>query len=485
MNRAINRLLVPSVVCIAHLASYGLPLAAGDESALEQHAWKYRVDETVRVVEGTPIRSRYHKETGGQAYVFQKPDGNEALVPCDLFSEDDRKRIAEAIRLSNAKQDSENAAAVSESDLLNRKAAMELCVRTREEAFRRLPRRRSSSPSAVSSLTRHALTSDRFFWDVYLAAVNKFLKHLLPAEQSRDTSTMQEAMRQLSPAELAALDDFVLSTNLGQSTIADYDKTFGEVLVACWHASLQGPAEEYRPIFIEPAVRDVRISLPRGKTFDASSYFPPKGVRAMFEDATKDQNDFSTLTPKHKNDVPFAVLKHNAGKLHGPAIAQFEDGGLMMSGMYVNNERHGKFLVMAEDRSIRYAGEYDRGDKDGLICVFRAGAPLLIQECKNNESVFSYLIDEQGKIAEQHKEEVPSAASEAFQSAVAFLDRTEDEFLKNEKQVKAYVDKVETSVRRWRAAQNSAMSLERFNDLQRIRSNADAALMGTLRDMAR
>ncbi len=484
MTHTITHFLLPGVICIAHFVSWHLTFAAEVAPGQEPLQWKYRDEETIRAIEGTPIRSRYHKESGGQAYVFLKPDGNEAFVPCDLFSEDDRKRIAEAIRLSGAKQESENAAAVSESDRLDRKAAMELCVRTREEAFRLLPRLPPSSHDSVISFVRHALSNDRFFPQVYISAVENLHRTLLPAVQSGDKDKMREAMRQMTSAELAALDDFVLSTKRGQSIIADYDETFGEVLVACWHASLQGPAEEYRPIFIEPAVRDVRISLPRGKTFDASSYFPPKGVRAMFEDATKDQTDFSTLMPKHKNDVPFAVLKHNAGKLHGPAIAQFEDGGLMMSGMYVNNERHGTFLVMSEDRSVKFAADYDRGDKDGLACVFRSGRPLLIQECANNKPQFTYLLDEKGLIGEQH-EGVPSVASEAFQAAIAFLERTENELLQNEKKVKEYVDKVETSVRRWRAAQNGALARTRFNELQNVRSSADAALMGTLHQMSR
>ncbi len=483
MTRTTTRLLLPGVACIAHLACCGLLLAEGDESALEQHAWKYRMDDTIRIVEGNPIRSRYHKESGGQAYVFLKPDGSQELVPCDLFSEDDKPLIAEAIRLSRSKQDSENAAAASKSDHLDRKAAMELCVRTREDAFRLLPRLPSSSHESVLSFVRHALSNDRFFPKVYASAVDNLHRILLPAVQSGDSDKMRDAMRQMTSAELAALDDFVLTTKHGKSVVGSYDKTYGEVVLACWRASLDGPAENYRPIFIEPHARDCRVSLPRGRVFDAASYLPAQGVRAIFEKAEKREKDLSTLIPRHTNGVPFAILKHIGNKLNGTAIAQFADGGLMMNGNYNNNERHGKFLVMTEDRSIKYAAEYDHGDKHGLVCVFRSGRPLLVQECANNKPRFTYLVDEKGQIGEQH-EGVPSVASKPFLAALAFLERTEDELLQNEKDVKEYVEKVEDSVRRWRAATNATLALSRFNELQTLRSTADAALMGSLHQMS-
>ena len=469
-----------SLAVIVDLSKIGglAGLVAAEVVSEDLSEWKYRDGEEAKVITAAPQRTGYDNEKDCDVLVFQLTNGEEVSIPAAWFSEGTRDRFAaEADSRSRRSKEAERAARAG-SDQADRVKAMQRSVQFREEAFARLPRRQVRAAD-ISHIFR-AVTNDKFDSQVYLSAVSKLNTQLLPAERSGDKKLIQRAMQSMASAELSALDDFVLSTPQGQGLVDDQGKTYGDVLVTCWRAVSDGPQEEFRPIFIEPAVRGIVVPLPGGKMFSAADFFPTVGVRALFEQGARHKDNYSVLMPMQKNKTPFALLTQTSGKLNGPVFAQFEDGGLMMAGMYVNNNRTGRFIVFSEDRSIRFAAEYDKGDKEGLVCVFRHGAPLLLQECRNNKSEVTHLVGDDHKILMTFKG-LPSSMPTAAVEALTFLAQVEDELREGENKIKSYVSQVEKAVRTWRAARNGAMARARFNDMQQLQDVSDAQLIGNMR----
>jgi hypothetical protein len=454
-------------------------LMAAEVLSEDLSEWTYRDGEETKAITAAPQRTGYDNEKDCDVLIFQLANGEEASLPAAWFSEGTRDRFAAGAESRSRRSKEAERAARADSDQADRVKAMQRSVQLREEAFAKLPRRRSRIEDMTTTQIR-AFTTDRFDCEVYLSAVSNLHTQLLPAESSGDAKLMQKAMQSMTSAELSALDDFVLSTPQGQSLVGDKGKTCGDLLVRCWRAVCDGPQEEYRPIFIEPAMRGVVVALPDGKRFSAAEFFPTVGVRALFEQGAKHKDNYSVLMPMQKNKTPFALLTQSSGKLNGPAFAQFADGGLMMAGMYANNSRTGKFVVFSEDRAIRFAAEYDKGDKEGLVCVFRNGAPLLLQECRNNKPEVTHLVGDDHKILMTFKG-LPSSMPTAAVEALAFLARVEDELRDGENKIKSYVARVEKAVRTWRAARNGAMARARFNEIQQLQDVFDSQLMGNMR----
>ncbi len=478
LNGLASLMSLAVIICLSQIG--GLTgLMAAEVVSEDLSEWKYRDGEETKVITAAPQRTGYDNEKDCDVLVFQLANGEEASIPAAWFSDGTRDRFAaEAESRSRRSKEAERAVR-ADSDQADRVKAMHRSVELREEAFARLPRKRVRT-AGVSEIAVRALTTDNFDWQVYLSAVSKLHTQLLPAESSGDAKLIQKAMQSMASAELSALDDFVLSTPQGQGLVGDEGKTYVDVLVRCWRAVCDGPQEGYRPIFIEPAMSGIVVALPDGKRFSAADFFPAVGVRALFEQGARHKDNYSVLMPMQQNKTPFALLTQTSGKLNGPVFAQFEDGGLMMAGMYVNNNRTGRFVVFSEDRAIRFAAEYNKGDKEGLVCVFRHGAPLMLQEYRNNKPEVTHLIGDDHKIIMTFKG-LPTSVPAAAVDALAFLARVEDELREGENKVKSYVARVEKAVRTWRAARNGAMARARFNEIQQLQDVSDAQLMRNMR----
>jgi hypothetical protein len=332
----------------------------------------------------------------------------------------------------------------------------------------------------IKSSLAEAVAADNFDRAVYDRALEKMQDQLIPAYESNDAHRMRDAMQSFTVAELASLDDFILSTTEGQRYVQSHDFTYGDVLLRSWQAVRKGPVAEFRPVFMQRAMQQVVIQLPGGKTFTAANFFPRLGVRQIFDECSRKKDDYFLLMPVRQDGTPFAVIHQAKGKLHGFSCAEFEDGGLMMYGGYTENDRDVRLLVLAEDRSIRFACEYAKGDKDGLACVFRNGRPLLVQVCQSDRVTSSHLIGDDYRVVASY-DDVSERHDPPLAEAVAFLKHVEAELRDGEKRIKQYVEKVEHAVRTWRAAQNGARAQMRFGQLQALRSSENMQLIGSLR----
>jgi hypothetical protein len=377
-------------------------------------------------------------------------------------------------------------AAPSETNLSDRTAAdladaMDRSLRLRSQAFAELPRQRTWGSTRIEQIVSAGPTDD-YDRRVYIRALEKNRDHLIPAYRSGDAHRMRDAMRSFTVAELAALDDLILSNTRCQGPIDGEDFSYAEVLSRCWQAVRNGSPADYRPVFLQKSMRSLVLNLPGGKTFTTEKFFPREGVREIFDDCQSRKDDYSILMPERQDGTPFAVIHQQGGKLHGFSCAEFQDGGLMMYGGFTKNERDVQLLVLSEDRSIRFAGEYDKGDREGMTCLFHHGRPVLAQVCKNDGVSESHLFDADGRV-------IASASGDAdgnpaFKEALALAKKVEDELREGEKKVKVYVEKVEHAVRTWRAAQNGAVSRARFGQLQSLREVQGLQLIGGLRELS-
>jgi S1-C subfamily serine protease/antitoxin component YwqK of YwqJK toxin-antitoxin module len=223
-----------------------------------------------------------------------------------------------------------------------------------------------------------------------------------------------------------------------------------------------------------------RIALPTGKTLDFDIF---SKLATVLSDADRTQLEaqgaFSINYPSGK---PFALLQHMNGELHGLCCAQHENGNAMLLGRYEKGERSGNFRMAADDGKPLLDAQFARGKKNGLVCFYKEGQPLLVQECSKGKPQWSHRL-EGYEVAEslEHKTNKDSTASEKMQEAIDALAAFEKKLKANEVQVKKLVKELEEDIRKQRAAARGALSQQMIQ--QRINSRAaeNAAVINGLR----
>jgi hypothetical protein len=163
--------------------------------------------------------------------------------------------------------------------------------------------------------------------------------------------------------------------------------------------------------------------------------------------------------------------------LNGPSATLFEDGSLSGLAYYKSSLRHGKLLVWDKENRPLYYGEYVRGKKMGLVCLFVDGHPALIQECNSGEVTAQYLVafNKSAPVAVPEDRLTPRQTAE-FKTAADKLALFESDIDEGEKKVKA-------CVAAWVKQNTVAMAHERYDASARrsaARHAADDAAMGEM-----
>jgi hypothetical protein len=218
-----------------------------------------------------------------------------------------------------------------------------------------------------------------------------------------------------------------------------------------------------------------RIELPSGGVLTETMLTVPQSwQRMMFPD------DASVYTPKYPNDEIRGVYTFETGKLDGWAAGLHQSGQLRFLGKYHESLRDGLLRRWDVNKQRLLYAEYARGNKNGLVCLFRDGMPWLIEEWKSGRMGGQYLV----KWSEGSPSVVPRAAlqgddAKEFASAQkrlyeleAAIDREETE-LKQE--LREWYREEEQSARWAKAAKMSVKRQQAMSKRIRARGAAGAA----------
>lgn len=244
------------------------------------------------------------------------------------------------------------------------------------------------------------------------------------------------------------------------------------------------PLRSLRPQSRPPMVANdtgrIRIDLPGNKSIDFSIFFSNVGEIAS-QDRVRAQS-MGAFNIDYPSGKPFAILPQRSGKLHGTALAQHENGQVMLMAGYESNERSGNCVTLTDQGVPLFAAQYNRGNKEGFGCLFEAGAPWLIQEHSKNRLMRSHLCMGSSVVESiDHRAPEPVEGSQAMELAFEELAALEKKMKTNEQQIKKLVKELEDDIRKQRAAVRGAYSQQMIQQRINARAAENAAIINGLR----
>lgn len=142
-----------------------------------------------------------------------------------------------------------------------------------------------------------------------------------------------------------------------------------------------------------------KIKLPSGKVLTEAMVKIPKRWQSIFP------SEAPILISKYPNGAIQGVHTYAYGKLNGMTAILDDNGKLSTLANYYKGRLNGQLRCWEETKEkekrivkrrgprLLFFGEYTRGRKNGLACLFNKGLPWLIQEWNKNNLVDEYLVE--------------------------------------------------------------------------------------------
>lgn len=141
------------------------------------------------------------------------------------------------------------------------------------------------------------------------------------------------------------------------------------------------------------------VKLPSGKVLtEAIVRVPKQWQYELFPEETP------LFISKYPNGEIQGIYAYAFAKLHGAAAVLHEGGGLARLARYHEGQVDGQLRHWEKQQPkkqgepkqqaacMEFFGQYVRGRKDGLVCVFRERSPWLIQDWEKGRLVREYLV---------------------------------------------------------------------------------------------
>lgn len=138
---------------------------------------------------------------------------------------------------------------------------------------------------------------------------------------------------------------------------------------------------------VELSRRTEGLELPSGRALTQKTLDIPQDWLA-----NSFPNNAPTVEVKHPNQEVRAVATFRGTKIDGIA-ATFDEGGQLESlGRYDEADLDGVLRLWNKEGHRHFYGEYTKGNKNGLTCLFREDVPWYIQEWDNGALKGGYLV---------------------------------------------------------------------------------------------
>lgn len=214
----------------------------------------------------------------------------------------------------------------------------------------------------------------------------------------------------------------------------------------------------------------ISITLPSGaKLTEAMLEVPRKWEKKLFPD------EATVYIATYPNDEIQGVFTLDNAKLDGAAIALFESGYFQTLAFYRRANLNGPMKQWNENGECLLYADYKYGRKHGLLCLFQAGSPWLIQEWDKGNVQNEYLV----KFSElMPKAQMNAEESEEYRKAITELALLEAMLKENETELKRnlakWYRKEHERIKRERqtklAPDKLRRQLDRISELNRARA---------------
>ncbi|MCD4728197.1 MAG: trypsin-like peptidase domain-containing protein [Pirellulales bacterium] len=194
----------------------------------------------------------------------------------------------------------------------------------------------------------------------------------------------------------------------------------------------------------------INITLPSGaKLTEAMLEVPRNWERNLFPETA------TVYTAMYPNDKIQGVFTLDNAKLDGAAIALFESGYFQTLAFYKRAKLNGPMKRWKENGERILYVDYKYGRKHGLLCLFQAGSPWLIQEWDKGNIQNKYLV----KFSELvPKAQMNAEESEEYGKAITELALLEAMLKENEAELKKTLAK-------WYRKEHERIKRERQTEL--------------------
>lgn len=233
-----------------------------------------------------------------------------------------------------------------------------------------------------------------------------------------------------------------------------------------------GPPGPSRPAHVPSSFS---IKLPSGLEFSSMAMeLPADWVSKRFPRSA------NVCVGKYLNGKTRNICGYYNTKLHGACAVLFEDGHLDTLADYHMGSRDGWVRLWNEDAERLYFGEYKRGTKHGLTCVFRNDLPWYIQEYDKGNLACVYLVIQKSGSFEaiREKDFTPEHARECAlaRDRLADLESQVDQREANvKKSVREWFLEVDRDIKQERAAAQSVQARQAAIGRANARSAATAS----------
>ncbi|MGD0383134.1 MAG: hypothetical protein ABSA77_06425 [Thermoguttaceae bacterium] len=126
--------------------------------------------------------------------------------------------------------------------------------------------------------------------------------------------------------------------------------------------------------FLAIAKTDDSIKLPSGTVVKTAIF----AIQPKWKEWFPPDNAF--FAEKYAEGNLKGMHSRYSGRLDGPSVTLHENGNIKMLAFYPEGQRQGAFRLWDEDKNLVLYSKYQDNKNDGITCLFKDGAPWLIQE---------------------------------------------------------------------------------------------------------
>jgi hypothetical protein len=205
----------------------------------------------------------------------------------------------------------------------------------------------------------------------------------------------------------------------------------------------------------------IRIALPSGAILTQMMLDVPSNWQsALFPD------DAIVYVAHYPNNTIQGVFSLKNAKLDGAAATLYENGRLRSLAFYANANRHGPLKQWNDAGERLVYMDFKNGRKHGMVCLFQAGVPWLIQEFDRGNRQSEHLVRTVNGALRVLTEAEMNGETKADREKAA------EQLLALEAKLKESETKLRSEMADWYRKEDQRLKRERFSELAPARHEA-------------
>ncbi len=212
------------------------------------------------------------------------------------------------------------------------------------------------------------------------------------------------------------------------------------------------PRKTTKGISPKPSTDELNIELPSGATVSQSLLRNDLPFILREFERSVQAKDAPVVALSRRNGRPLALVQHDGGVLHGPALLLYRTGQVKMLIKYDHGNRDGWLKTWDNRKHKRLWCRYVHGRRSGPACWFEDDQLRLIVEYRHNKPIAYHLI-RQGQLAASYDDQKTAAEDKEAARLLADLEKFDEELTARQRELKQLVRRHHQQWRRRQVAQ--------------------------------